>query len=214
MAYLHAVHAENPPGQTPLLNSNQNHIPPREPQHQQQQRQNEETHLDQTLRKLEKFLTFLGFKQSSWRSSALSWTAFVLISVALPVVVLEFSDCSGCEMYQINAFELDIVVSQACLAAVSLLCISHNLRKYGIRKFLFVDRFNGQMSRLHDDYVKQISVSICQHLGMHFAFACLMCSKSDYPCSFSFGFPWSTFIIIPWICCMIRWILVILNRGL
>ncbi|KAF5441835.1 hypothetical protein F2P56_037211 [Juglans regia] len=156
MADLHVVHAENPPAQTPLLNSNQNHIPPQEPRQQQQQQQNEETHLDQTLKKLEKFLTFLGFKQSSWRSSALSWTAFVLISVALPVVVLELSDCSGCEMYQIKAFELDIVASQACLAAVSLLCISHNLRKYGIRKFLFVDRSNGQMSRFHDVYVRQI----------------------------------------------------------
>ncbi|KAG2706716.1 hypothetical protein I3760_05G116000 [Carya illinoinensis] len=171
MADLNVVHAENPPAQTPLLNSNENHIPPQELRQQQQQRQNEETHLDQTLKKLEKFLTFLGFKQSSWRSSALFWTAFVLISVALPVVVLELSDCSGCEMYQIKAFELDIVASQACLAAVSLLCISHNLRKYGIRKFLFVDRFNGQMSRFHDVYVKQILASL--RLLVYWALPCV-----------------------------------------
>ncbi|KAA8524809.1 hypothetical protein F0562_011232 [Nyssa sinensis] len=44
---------------------------------------------------------------------------------------------SGCEKYQIKDFELDIVVSQAFLAAVSLLCL---LCKYGFRKFLFVDR--------------------------------------------------------------------------
>lgn len=159
MSDLQFIRTENPPALTPLLSSNQNHTAPREPQ--QEEEQNGETHLDQTLRKLEKFLTFLGFRQSSWWCSALSWTAFVVIGVALPVVVLELSDCSGCEKYQIKGFELDIVASQACLAAVSLFCLPHNLRKYGIRKFLFVDRFSGQMARFHDYYIKQIWVSIC-----------------------------------------------------
>lgn len=54
------------------------------------------------------------------------------------------------------AFELDCVVSHACLAGVSLLCLSHNLRKYGIRKFLFVDRYTGRMARFHDQYVAKI----------------------------------------------------------
>ena len=156
MADIH-INTEESPTQTPLLipvqNNNHNHRVP-------QQEQNEETQLDQTLKKLETFLTLLGFNQSSWLCIALSWIAFLLIGVVLPVVVLEQSKCSGCELYQIKNFELDIVASQACLAAVSLLCLSHNLRKYGIRRFLFVDRFNGKMAQLHDDYVKQIWVSI------------------------------------------------------
>ncbi|KAL0004510.1 hypothetical protein SO802_012071 [Lithocarpus litseifolius] len=138
MADLH-INTEESPTQTPLLipiqNHNHNHQVP-------QQEQNEETQLDQTLKRLETFLALLGFNQSSWLSIALSWVAFLLIGVVLPVVVLEQSKCSGCELYQIKKFKLDIVASQACLAAVSLLCLSHNLRKYGIRRFLFVDRFN------------------------------------------------------------------------
>lgn len=163
------VHTEDPPAQTPLLISNQNHD---HNQNQSHQEQNEDTQLDQTLKKLETFLTLLGFHQSSWFSSALSWIAFVLIGVVLPVVVLEMSNCSGCELYQIKNFELDIVASQACLAAVSLLCLSHNLRKYGIRRFLFVDRFNGKMARLHDDYVKQIWGSL--RLLIFWALPCII----------------------------------------
>lgn len=174
MADLHVVHTEDPPSQTPLLNSNQNHTR-QEPK--QEEGQNEETHLEQSLEKLEKFITFLGFNQSSLWSSALSWVAFLLIGVALPVVVLELSDCSDCEEYQIKSFEMEIVASQACLAAVSLLCLSHNRRKYGIRRFLFVDRFNGQMARFRDDYDKQIWVSICfnfyEYVLLYTAFACV-----------------------------------------
>ncbi|XP_057949527.1 uncharacterized protein LOC131144712 isoform X2 [Malania oleifera] len=120
----------------------------------------EDTHLDQTLHGLESFLGLLGFNQSSVLSFALSWAAFLLIGVVLPVVALELSHCSGCEKYQIKDFELDIVLSQACLAVVSLLCLSHSLRKYGIRKFLFVDRSAGEMTQFSDEYVRKISDSI------------------------------------------------------
>ena len=82
----------------------------------------------------------------------------MLIGVLLPVALLVLSQCSGCDKYQIKDFELDIVASQACLAAVSLICLSHNLRKYGIRKFLFVDRFGGHISRFSLLYIRQIKV--------------------------------------------------------
>ncbi|XP_059657735.1 uncharacterized protein LOC132304187 isoform X2 [Cornus florida] len=130
---------------------------------QTQERPKEEdfdTHLDRTLQRLELFLTLLGFKQSSVLSFGVSWVKFLLIGVSLPVAVLELSNCSGCDKYQIKDFELNIVALQACLAAVSLLCLSHNLRKYGIRKFLFVDRYSGQMARFRDVYIQKISDSV------------------------------------------------------
>ncbi|KAF2292859.1 hypothetical protein GH714_029406 [Hevea brasiliensis] len=81
--------------------------------------------------------------------------------VSLPVMILELSKCGGCEKYQIKDFELDIVASQACLAAVSLACLSHSLRKYGIRKFLFLDRRSGPiMARFGHKYVQQMKDSL------------------------------------------------------
>ncbi|KAH7570459.1 hypothetical protein JRO89_XS05G0109700 [Xanthoceras sorbifolium] len=165
MADLHErIQTDPPPAQAPLLNSNQNHNHNHTQQHQQRQNQNQNqnqiTDLDQTLEKLETFLSFLGFNQSSVLSFVLSWSAFIVIGVLLPVVILELSNCPGCEKGQIKNFELDMVASQACLAAVSLLCLSHNLRKYGIRRFLFVDRYRGQVSRFRNQYIQQIKVSI------------------------------------------------------
>lgn len=166
MADPHIKTEDVPPSNTtPLLDSSQNNH--------QEERQLEikDTQLDQTLQRLESFLTLLGFSQSSLFSFALSWFAFVVIGVLLPVLVLVIFNCSDCDKYQIEGFELVIVGSQACLAAFSLLCLSHNLRKYGIRRFLFVDRYTGHMVRFRNDYIKQIQVFVLA--------AYLNCSTGD-----------------------------------
>ncbi|KAF7813625.1 uncharacterized protein G2W53_034601 [Senna tora] len=164
MAFTLNVRTEQPPAHTPLVtsNSNQNdveavrhaHAPPSlddEP---------EETPLDRMLRRLEAFLSLLGFEQSSLSSLALSWTAFLAVGVVVPVVALAVGgDCSDCQTYQRKDFEIGIVAFQAILAAVSLLCLSHNLRKYGLRRFLFVDRYSGKMESFHERYVQQVLTS-------------------------------------------------------
>ena len=118
-----------------------------------------ETLLDKTLQRLDLFITLLGYNQSSVGRFLVSWGVFLVFGVVLPVVMLELSNCPGCEKGQIKSFEIGIVVSQASLAASSMLCFSHNLRKYGVRKFLFVDRYSGYVERFSAQYVQKISVS-------------------------------------------------------
>ncbi|XP_051145452.1 uncharacterized protein LOC127261243 isoform X1 [Andrographis paniculata] len=120
----------------------------------------EESLLDKTLQRLDLFLSFLGFNQSSVWKFFVSSGAFLVIGVLLPVVILELSNCQGCEKGQIRSFEIGMVVSQACLAAASLLCLSHNLRKYGVRKFLFVDRYSGHADKFSGHYLRKISESM------------------------------------------------------
>lgn len=148
--------------QTPLLTSNSNH----ESQQQQQQLNNNktnetetETELDKTLARLEIFLNLLGFNPRSLLCSVICWTVFFSLGVALPLAALWMCECSECERYELRGCEMVIVTFQASLAAVSFLCISHNLRKYGLRRFLFVDRYTGHVACFHRDYVNQISVS-------------------------------------------------------
>ncbi|KAG6398732.1 hypothetical protein SASPL_140201 [Salvia splendens] len=119
-----------------------------------------ETLLDKTLQRLDLFITLLGYNQSSVVRFLVSWGVFLVFGVVLPVVMLQLSNCSGCEQGQIMSFEIGIVVSQASLAASSMLCFSHNLRKYGVRKFLFVDRYSGYVERFSAQYVQKISGSL------------------------------------------------------
>ncbi|CAK7336663.1 unnamed protein product [Dovyalis caffra] len=120
--------------------------------------QEDEGHLSKSLNHLETFLRIFGLCQYSFLSFTLSWLSFLLLGIALPVVVIKyFSYCPDCKKYQISSFELQVLVFQCLVAAISFVCISHSLRKYGVRKFLFVDRFHGHMAQFRDEYVKKIN---------------------------------------------------------
>ncbi|KAF8390605.1 hypothetical protein HHK36_025132 [Tetracentron sinense] len=144
------MQTEQSPDQIPLLDQDQIH-----------EEEEKDVSLDQTLQRLENFLCFFGFRQSSFLSFLLSWTAFFLVGVAVPVAIFELCYCSDCEKYEIRKVEMGILASQACLAAISLLCVSHNLRKHGLRKFLFVDRYHGHMLRFRQEYIKKINGFFC-----------------------------------------------------
>lgn len=125
----------------------------------QQQEELNDTPLNRSLHRLETLLRIFGFCQYSVLSFTLSWVSFLLLGVALPLLAIELSPCSDCEKYEIKSFELEILVSQSLVAAISLLCISRNLRKYGLRKFLFVDRYHGHMAQYREEYLQKINVS-------------------------------------------------------
>lgn len=135
----------------------------------------DDTHLAKALQRLELFLTLLGFNQSSVPRLVLSWGFFSVLALALPLLILQLSDCPACEAAQIKSFEIGIVISQACLAAAALLCLSHNLRKYGVRKFLFVDRYAGHEERFSHQYIHKISVSKLLHFAAFSTYSILQC---------------------------------------
>ncbi|KAJ9676691.1 hypothetical protein PVL29_021957 [Vitis rotundifolia] len=112
--------------------------------------------IDEALRQLETFLRVFGFCQYSLLSFALSSLSFLVVGVVTRLLCIELSNCSNCEKYQIKRFELEILVSDVVVAAISLFCISHNLRKYGVRRFLFVDRCHGHLIQFREEYVQRV----------------------------------------------------------
>ncbi|URD89277.1 hypothetical protein MUK42_26594 [Musa troglodytarum] len=118
--------------------------------------------LDVALNRLERFLAVLGFPESPSRARlAASCAAFLLLGIAVPSAAICLSRCSQSrgDEYEVQQFELCVLVSEASLAAVSLVAVSRNLLKYGVRRFLFVDQHHGQVDRLQQEYVCQIQVS-------------------------------------------------------
>ncbi|CAL9078607.1 unnamed protein product [Musa textilis] len=115
--------------------------------------------LDVALNRLERFLAVLGFPESPSRARlAASCAAFLLLGIAVPSAAICLSRCSQSrgDEYEVQQFELCVLVSEASLAAVSLVAVSRNLLKYGVRRFLFVDQHHGQVDRLQQEYVCKI----------------------------------------------------------
>ncbi|KAL7610482.1 uncharacterized protein LOC111881546 [Lactuca sativa] len=166
---------ETPPIKTPLLPliPDQTQNLNEEDEEHKEDDEEEETRLDKSLQRLKLILILLGFDQTTVLRFGISWVTFLVIGVAVPVIVLWLTtNCVNCDLYQIKGFELIIVASHACLAAVSLLCLSHNLRKYGLRKFLFVDQYSGHVERFSKEYIQKISESI--RLLILWALPCLI----------------------------------------
>lgn len=118
--------------------------------------------LDASLRHLEKFLSLLGFcvaASSSPLCFVLSCSAFLLWGLAAPAATFCLSRSFGCSAYQVDGLEICAVVFEASIAAVSLACVSKNLYKYGIRRFLFVDRHHGELEKYQNELVRKIQVS-------------------------------------------------------
>ncbi|CAK9143457.1 unnamed protein product [Ilex paraguariensis] len=118
--------------------------------------ESDESQLDQSLQRLEIFLRLFGFCQYSPFSTTLSWLLFALTAVGIPILIALYSKCSDCEKYEIREFEFEILIFQAIVAFISLLGISHNLRKYGLRKLLFVDRCHGHTPQFRNQYIQKI----------------------------------------------------------
>ncbi|XP_064994636.1 uncharacterized protein LOC135631132 isoform X2 [Musa acuminata AAA Group] len=121
-----------------------------------------EKNLDVALNRLERFLALLGFPDSpSLARLAASCAAFLLLGVAVPSAAICLSRCSQSrgDEYEVQQFELCVLVSEASLAAVSLAAVSRNLLKYGVRRFLFVDQHHGQVDRLQQEYVCKIQTT-------------------------------------------------------
>ncbi|GFP87988.1 hypothetical protein PHJA_000942500 [Phtheirospermum japonicum] len=123
--------------------------------------QDSDSELDLSLTTLENFLGLLGFCHYTFLRATLSWVAFLFFAVALPLFAVELLRCAECDKFEIETFELNILVSHAIVAAVSLLCVSRNLRKYGIRKALFVNRRHGHMAQFRKQYIHKIRVFYC-----------------------------------------------------
>lgn len=134
------------------------------------QEQKDETSilLDESINKLYTFLRYLGFNHTSLYYTALSCFSFFMLSIIAPLLIIFYSDC---DKFQIRFFEIEILVFQAIAAAVSLFCISHNLRKYGLKILLFVKHHYHQ--HLIHNYVDKLYVSICFFVYPICIFVCL-----------------------------------------
>ncbi|XP_021759374.1 uncharacterized protein LOC110724261 [Chenopodium quinoa] len=115
-----------------------------------------------SLRRIELFLRFLGFIHDSRFSLSISSLSFLFFGVGAPslVIILFYcgsSDAAACRKYHVKSFELETLFFQATAAAVSLLCFSRSFRKYGLRIFLFVDKYHEIGDEFHFEYIPKIN---------------------------------------------------------
>ncbi|XP_062192368.1 uncharacterized protein LOC133895865 [Phragmites australis] len=147
-----------PPPPSPAPAENQNHTAISSPL--LQSSANADAPLARWLRRLEAFLSAAGLAASTTLGVATAASALAVVGLALPAAAVTLSPCRGlgrrCDDFEVEVFEMCVLLSQAAAAAVALACVSRKMAMYGIRKFLFVDPELGMRIRFQKEYVAKI----------------------------------------------------------
>lgn len=104
-------------------------------------------------------LRCLGLDQSTKFKVALSWIVFFLFTFIVPVVNLTSVSCPDCDPQHRHPFEGLVQIAETSLAAVSFICLSHIVRRHGLRRTLLLDRIVRESDEVRTGYESELHVS-------------------------------------------------------
>lgn len=116
------------------------------------------SHPRDELRQFRNGLRCLGLDQSTRLKVAFSWILFVLFTFLVPVTTFTSVSCPDCDAYHAHPFERLVQVSESALAAVSFLCLSHIVRKHGLRRTLLLDKIIRESDEVRNGYQSELQV--------------------------------------------------------
>jgi hypothetical protein len=111
------------------------------------------------LRQFRRSLLFLGLglDQSSAVNAICSWIVFSVGAIGMPLLIyLAIPYDSGLHGRPYNNL---VQISQSVVASIAFLCLSRFVRKYGIRRFLFLDQLCDDSTRVRHGYTRELNVS-------------------------------------------------------
>ncbi|XP_010529468.1 PREDICTED: uncharacterized protein LOC104806325 isoform X2 [Tarenaya hassleriana] len=100
------------------------------------------------------------FDQSNRGGAVVSWSIFFLLAVGVPIMSHFVLICSDCDFQHRRPYDAVVQLSLSGFAGISFVSLSSWSRKYGIRRFLFLDKLwdVSDMARL--GYESQIQKSM------------------------------------------------------
>ncbi|KAH6837723.1 extracellular ligand-gated ion channel protein [Perilla frutescens var. hirtella] len=101
---------------------------------------------------------FLDYS-SLWRAG-LSWSIFFLLNIGVPLVSHFVFSCSDCDPSHQRPFDAIIQLSLSLFAAISFLSLSSFARKYGLRRFLFLNKLSVESDKVRQGYTHQLHRSM------------------------------------------------------
>ncbi|PHT31021.1 hypothetical protein CQW23_27358 [Capsicum baccatum] len=112
------------------------------------------------IKKIKSALTWIFLDQSNLWRAGLSWTLFFLLTIVVPLVSHFVFSCSSCDVMHQRPFDVLVQVSLSLFATLSFVSLSRFARKYGIKKFLFLDKLYEDSEKVQQGYTLQLHRSM------------------------------------------------------
>uniref|UniRef100_M1B0T5 Extracellular ligand-gated ion channel n=1 Tax=Solanum tuberosum TaxID=4113 RepID=M1B0T5_SOLTU len=111
------------------------------------------------IKKIKSALTWVFLDQSNLWRAGLSWSLFFILTIGVPLVSHFMFACLTCDTMHQRPFDALVQVSLSLFATLSFVSLSSFARKYGIRKFLFLDKLYEDSEKVQQGYTEQLHVS-------------------------------------------------------
>lgn len=105
-------------------------------------------------------MAWIFLDQSNLWKKGLSWSVFFLLAIAVPIVSHFAFSCPGCIQDHQRPFDAIVQSSLSVFATLSFLSLSSFSRKYGLRKFMFLDKLYDESHRVQQAYTYQLHRSL------------------------------------------------------
>ncbi|KAI9198949.1 hypothetical protein LWI28_024971 [Acer negundo] len=127
------------------------------------------------LKNFNSCLKWVCVDQSNLWRAGLSWSIFFLLAIISPLVSHFFLLCSDCDKNHQRPYDAIVQLSLSVFATISFLCLSSWSRKYGLNRFLFLDKLSDESQKIQERYADQLRRSmklLCIFVLPCFGFEC------------------------------------------
>ncbi|KAJ4981312.1 hypothetical protein NE237_032149 [Protea cynaroides] len=105
-------------------------------------------------------LQWMCVDQSNIWRACLSWSLFLLLAIVVPLVSHFVLACPNCDARHHRPYDSVVQVSLTVVASLSFVCLSNFVRKYGLRRFLFLDKLCEESDKVGLGYTEQLNRSL------------------------------------------------------
>ncbi|KAK6154448.1 hypothetical protein DH2020_008696 [Rehmannia glutinosa] len=106
------------------------------------------------------WLKWLCVDQSNNWTASLSWLVFVGFAIVVPALSHFVLACADCDSFHSRPYDSVAQLSLSGVAALSFICLSGFVRKYGLRRFLFFDKLCDESETVRKGYTFQFNRSL------------------------------------------------------
>lgn len=116
------------------------------------------SHMYDELRSFRTWFKWMCVDQSDTWSACLSWFVFIWLAVVVPWLSHYLLACTDCVSDHSRPYDSVVQLSLSSVAALSFICLSRFNKKYGLRRFLFLDKLCGESETVRNCYTQQLNV--------------------------------------------------------
>ncbi|KAK8648612.1 hypothetical protein V6N13_129361 [Hibiscus sabdariffa] len=118
------------------------------------------SHAQDELHSFRTYLRWMCVDQSNIWMACLSWFMFIVFGLVVPAVSLFLLACPSCDATHARPYDWVVQLSLSSVSALSFVCLTGFVKKYGLRRFLFFDKLCDESETVRKCYTVQLNRSL------------------------------------------------------